>query len=347
MAKKRTYKPKTKLFKKGGKALKAKGGAKVPAPKFNRKKIYNIGGIVSGIGGMFAAGAQRRAGREQFAAAQEMHKKFKEGNYELSDAEKNLLQQESSELKKLQKMDYRDTVGESLESREEQRQANLAQFLEQTGKMGGPRASAMMNQMLRSQEQTGAQEFANLQAQETAFEKDVSTQVVAEQQQINQQEAALKQQTLQEIKSQEQIGKQMEFEGTQAMWEAGSQVVGSGISMAFPGFAKEGMKVKAGEPELTPGKESHSSNPIDLVQKGTKIGEMTGGEVIMPSKDVKTVKKFIEKGDAKSLMSLMSKLFTKWEKEANEHSDKTLKAKSGAKVPMSFDGSAKQTKIKY
>jgi len=343
MAKKKTYKPKAKIFK----TVKAKGGAKVPAKKFNRKKSYNVGGIISGIGGIFAANMQRKEGKEQFKEAKKMHKKFKESGYELSDEEKNLLQGESSELKKLQKMDYRDTVGESLELREEQRQANLAQFLEGTGKMGGPRAQAMMNQMLRTQENTGAQEFANIQAQETAFEKDVSTQVTQEQQQINQQEAALKQQKLQEIKAQEQIGKQMVFEGKQGMLEAGTQIVSSGVNMAFPGFGKEGMKVKAGEPELTPGKESHSSNPIDLVQKGTKIGEMTGGEVIMPSKDVKTVKQFIEKGDAKSLMSLMSKLFTKWEKEANEHSDKTLKAKSGAKVPVSFDGSSKQTKIKY
>ena len=345
MAKKKTYKPKAKIFK----TVKAKGGAKVPAKKFNRKKSYNVGGIISGIGGIFAANMQRKEGKEQFKEAKKMHKKFKESGYELSDEEKNLLQGESSELKKLSKMDYRDTVGESLELREEQRQATLAQFLEGTGKMGGPRAQAMMNQMLRTQENTGAQEFANIQAQETAFEKDVSTQVTQEQQQINQQEAALKQQKLQEIKAQEQIGKQMVFEGKQGMLEAGTQLVSSGVNMAFPGFGvgKEGMKVKAGEPELTPGKESHSSNPIDLVQKGTKIGEMTGGEVIMPSKDVKTVKQFIEKGDAKSLMSLMSKLFTKWEKEANEHSDKTLKAKSGAKVPVSFDGSSKQTKIKY
>ena len=340
MAKKRIYKPNTKLFKKGGKLKKS-------TKNNNKKRSYFVGGIISGIGGMIGAGMQKKAGREQYEQAQKMGKEFEESGYALSDAEQNLLQKGSSELRKMGKMDYRDMVGESLEGREEQRQANLAQFLEQTGKMGGPRSQAMMNQMLRSQEQTGAQEFANIQKQEAAFEKDISTQITQEQQQIAKQEAALKQQKLQEIKAQEQMGKQMEFEGKQGMLEAGSQLVSTGVSALFPGFGKEGMKVKAGEPELTPGKESHSKNPIDLIQKGAKIGEMTGGEVIMPSKDVKTVRQFIEKGDAKSLMSLMSKLFTKWEKEANEHSDKTLKAKSGAKIPKSFDGSIKQTKIKY
>lgn len=32
---------------------------------------------------------------------------------------------------------------------------------------------------------------------------------------------------------------------------------------------------------MTGGKFSHKTNPIDIVQKGTKIGEMTGGEVIL------------------------------------------------------------------
>ena len=174
MAKKRIYKPNTKLFKKGGKLKKS-------TKNNNKKRSYFVGGILSGIGGMIGAGMQKKAGREQYEQAQKMGKEFEESGYALSDAEQNLLQKGSSELRKMGKMDYRDMVGESLEGREEQRQANLAQFLEQTGKMGGPRSQAMMNQMLRSQEQTGAQEFANIQKQEAAFEKDISTQITQEQ----------------------------------------------------------------------------------------------------------------------------------------------------------------------
>ncbi len=49
--------------------------------------------------------------------------------------------------------------------------------------------------------------------------------------------------------------------------------------------------MEAGEPEVTPGKFSHEKNPIDLVQKNgengapEKIGEMTGGEAIVPPKE--------------------------------------------------------------
>ena len=51
--------------------------------------------------------------------------------------------------------------------------------------------------------------------------------------------------------------------------------VGTGIASAAmtAGMAEKGAKV-------TPGEFSHDNNPIDIVQEGTKIGEMTGGEYI-------------------------------------------------------------------
>jgi len=42
------------------------------------------------------------------------------------------------------------------------------------------------------------------------------------------------------------------------------------------GFMKAGGKV-----EKTPGEFSHESNPIDIMQEGAKIGEMTGGEYVI------------------------------------------------------------------
>ena len=32
---------------------------------------------------------------------------------------------------------------------------------------------------------------------------------------------------------------------------------------------------------MTPGAFSHESNPIDVVQDGTKIAELTGGEIVL------------------------------------------------------------------
>mgnify|MGYP003130930669 CR=1 FL=1 len=85
-------------------------------------------------------------------------------------------------------------------------------------------------------------------------------------------------------------------------------------------------EVPAGEPEVTPGKFSHETNPIDLVQRNgdgeeEKIGEMTGGEAIVPPKNVKQIRRFIAKKDGKSLVSLMNRLLTKWDREAEENEE--------------------------
>jgi len=101
--------------------------------------------------------------------------------------------------------------------------------------------------------------------------------------------------------------------------------------------------VNGGEPEVTPGKFSHRENPIDLVQKNgaegeEKIGEMTGGEAIVPPKNVKQIRKMIKSEDGESLVNLMDQLLTKWDSEAeqNEESsevfEKTKKAKRGSMV---------------
>ena len=44
---------------------------------------------------------------------------------------------------------------------------------------------------------------------------------------------------------------------------------------------KEGGKLRG----VTPGEFSHEDNPIDIVQDGEKIGEMTGGEAIVSPED--------------------------------------------------------------
>ena len=95
---------------------------------------------------------------------------------------------------------------------------------------------------------------------------------------------------------------------------------------------KEGEEVmEAGEPEISPGEEKHETNPIDLVRDGEKIGEMTGGEVIMPSKDVEAL---LRKGDGESIMKLMATLMLKWSKKAQEYAEKEIGGAVEAKGGM-------------
>lgn len=50
--------------------------------------------------------------------------------------------------------------------------------------------------------------------------------------------------------------------------------------------------------EKTPGKFDHDDNPIDIVQEGAKIGEMTGGEYIFNPEQAAEMRKLSEEGDS-------------------------------------------------
>tara|TARA_R110002020_G_scaffold153859_1_gene333341 strand:+ start:53 stop:1150 length:1098 start_codon:yes stop_codon:yes gene_type:complete len=84
----------------------------------------------------------------------------------------------------------------------------------------------------------------------------------------------------------------------------------------------------------TPDEFSHDSNPIDIVQDGEKIGEMTGQEIIMPPDDRTQIEMLMEKGDGKALMSLLKELFEKY--DSNVISAKETKA------PMKKEDSMRQ-----
>tara|TARA_R110002096_G_scaffold408455_1_gene607560 strand:+ start:71 stop:904 length:834 start_codon:yes stop_codon:yes gene_type:complete len=69
--------------------------------------------------------------------------------------------------------------------------------------------------------------------------------------------------------------------------------------------AKKGMKV-----QKTPGAFSHSENPLDIMQDGAKIGEMTGGEYIFNPNQAKEMKKLASSGNTdlhKFVKSLLNK----------------------------------------
>ena len=60
----------------------------------------------------------------------------------------------------------------------------------------------------------------------------------------------------------------------------------------------QGYTKKQGGVQKTPGAFSHSTNPIDIMKDGAKIGEMTGGEYIFNPKQAKQLVKLSKKGDS-------------------------------------------------
>ena len=67
---------------------------------------------------------------------------------------------------------------------------------------------------------------------------------------------------------------------------------------------------KEGGVQKTPGAFSHSENPLDIMQGGAKIGEMTGGEYIFNPNQAKEMKKLASSGNTdlhKFVKSLLNK----------------------------------------
>jgi len=127
---------------------------------------------------------------------------------------------------------------------------------------------------------------------------------------------------------------QQELGGINAERSAGMQNVMSGInnleeqatSFMSMGMGKKGASVKAKdganvEAEVTPGKFSHEENPIDMVQDGEKIGEATGGELILPPKDVNEIREALKGGDKDAAFKLMEELVAKYDDNVIEAKD--------------------------
>ncbi len=55
--------------------------------------------------------------------------------------------------------------------------------------------------------------------------------------------------------------------------------------------------MEEGGVQKTPGEFSHDDNPIDIVQEGAKIGEMTGGEYIFNPEQAEEMRKLSDEGD--------------------------------------------------
>ena len=53
-----------------------------------------------------------------------------------------------------------------------------------------------------------------------------------------------------------------------------------------------------------------------------KIGELTGGEFIVPSKDADKISEFLVKGESENLFALMDSLVSKWKEKAAQDEEK-------------------------
>ena len=112
-----------------------------------------------------------------------------------------------------------------------------------------------------------------------------------------------------------------EIEGIKAEKDAGAQNIFGGAEDLASGASalfKKGGTIESEEGGVTPGKFSHEDNPIDMVQDGEKIGEATGGELILPPDDVEAVRSALSEGDKDAAFKLMEDLVAKYDENVIE-----------------------------
>ena len=127
-----------------------------------------------------------------------------------------------------------------------------------------------------------------------------------------------------------------EIEGIKSEKDAATQNMWGGVedmASGAAGMLKKGGSIEAEEGGVTPGEFSHEDNPIDMVQDGEKIGEATGGELILPPDDVEAVRSALSEGDKDAAFKLMEDLVAKYDKNVIEAEDTEGGATQGEGTP--------------
>ena len=87
---------------------------------------------------------------------------------------------------------------------------------------------------------------------------------------------------------------------------------------------------------VTPGEFDHNTNPIDMVQDGEKVGEATGGELVLPPDDVEDIRMALKDGDKETAFKLMEDLVAKYDENVIGE-DNDSEAQDGGKVKNAVD----------
>ncbi|MAO24834.1 MAG: hypothetical protein CMJ25_29155 [Phycisphaerae bacterium] len=201
-------------------------------------------------------------------------------------------------------------------------------------------------------QQAGNQRTAMLGLQQDAKTKAL-TNLAQEQRSVEQQRLAVAGQELEGIRGEKAAGVQNIFGGIEDIASGVNVLGGSGStgstssvgmmpkptlntssSITSGGLKRfeKGGEIESEEGGVTPGKFDHNSNPIDMVQDGEKIGEATGGELILPPDDVEAVRAALEGGDKDAAFKLMQDLVDKYDDNVIEADGEKDKAQEGATV---------------
>jgi hypothetical protein len=186
-----------------------------------------------------------------------------------------------------------------------------------------PRNALAGVQALESQ---AAKQRTNLMGMQQRAKTSAMQNLAKEQQTVEKQRLDVAGAELEGIRGQKAAAEQNIFGGLEDV----SAGIGEG-ALTDLGIVKTEKGGKIGEDGgVTPGEFSHEENPIDMVQDGEKVGEATGGELILPPDDVDDIRSALKDGDKEAAFKLMEDLVAKYDK--NVIGDDDSEAQEGGKV---------------
>ena len=113
-----------------------------------------------------------------------------------------------------------------------------------------------------------------------------------------------------------------QLKAEQAREQYARQQIAQGIVGTAAGVARTAVTFGAEQgAKVTPGEFSHDTNPIDIVQEGAKIGEMTGGEYIFNPQQAGKMAREAKKGNS-PLHKFVRKTLNKFHKDAEKYEGK-------------------------
>ncbi len=324
-------------------------------PKIQYKKNKKVPkAFIGSIVNYFKGRKQRKLGEE----------KLEEGRAAMEAFDQSRLESRRSVSKATQQMADQPIDQSYIERMEDARLASQAGAMRNLSR--DPRRS--LAGITRLQGQARQQELGLLGEQQkakTAAMQNLAREQESVQKDVESQRLDVAGQELAGIKGQMAAGEQTMYAGMEEqysaaasfgdeVWDMGKSLIGSGSggsssssvgSMAqptlgtqssitsgatLPGNFKKGGKITK-DGGVTPGEFSHSSNPIDMVQDGEKVGEATGGELILPPDDVEEIRMALQGEDKDDAFELMKRLVDKY--DSNAIGDSENKADMGASIP--------------
>jgi hypothetical protein len=256
---------------------------------------------------------------DMIGAQVQKKKDQKFGDFMIQQAEKTPMYQMSDTYNKYLAMAKQDPVGDYMKEQAARNQGTSVAALKSGGAksiLGG--LGAVQQQAYADQMDAVARGQANLQQALQTYagaEQDVMDKNVGQQEK-----------KLQGIFQGELYKKMAKDTARDAMFSGAQDLGGLGLD-----FFKERQAAKAAEaaaaaaaasgaPALrnggvvpkTPGDFSHSSNPIDIVRKGKKIGEMTGGEYVLNPAQAAKMQSLASSKKKEALQRYVTGLFNKF-----------------------------------